>query len=196
MNRNSTGFRSVLLMAMLLCGTIYAAAQEQNTQIQGYYQTYRDFSFKAGTGFEDLDIPAKTLSGGGFAIAQNLAPWFAMWTQFTFYGRAGTPNDNVRIIHNLEGIRYQTKQHGPLQLYAKFGMGFSNYSMNVLGNSVGETKFSLGYGAGAFLWVSEHFGVVLDASQNVMGVPNLTDAPNRDKWDSGLALTTGLSVRF
>ncbi len=193
----STGFRCILLVAMLLCGTIYAAAQDDNnTEIQGYFQTYRNFSFKAGGGFEAFDIPSTVLNGGGFSVAQNLAPWFAMWTQVTIYGRAQGPNSSVRIIHNLEGIRYQTKQHGPLQLYVKAGMGFSHFSMDVPGSSLGDTKFSFGYGAGAFLWASEHFGLVLDASQNVMGLPNLTDASNRDKWDSGLALTTGITVRF
>jgi hypothetical protein len=190
----SSGFRCVLLITMLLCGTLYASAQEQSTEIQGYYQTYRDFSFK--TGFSEIDIPNTTLNGGGFVVAKNLAPWFAMWSQLTIYGRAETPNHTVRIINNLEGIRYQTKRHGPLQLYGKFGMGFSHYSMDVEGSSLGETKFSFGYGAGIFLWANEHFGVVFDASHNIMGLPNITDASNREKWDSGLALTTGLAVRF
>jgi hypothetical protein len=195
MKANLSGVRSVLLISMLLCGAVCALADdEQKTEIQGYFQTYRNFSFK--TGFSEIDIPSTALNGGGFAAAQNIAPWFAMYTQLTIYGRAQSPNNSVRIIHNLEGVRWQTKKHGPLQLYAKFGMGFAHYGMNVAGSSLGETKFSFGYGGGAFIWANEHFGLVLDASHSIMGVPNLTDASNRDKWDSGLALTTGIAVRF
>jgi hypothetical protein len=192
---NSSGTRSILLIAVLLCGAVCAlAGDEQSTEIQGYYQTYRDFSFK--TGFDEIDIPKTSLSGGGFTVAQNIAPWFAMWTQLTIYGRAESPNHSVRIINNLEGIRYQTKKHGPLQLYAKFGLGFSHYSMDIAGTGLGETKFSLGYGGGAFIWANEHFGLVLDASHNIMGLPNITDVSNREKWDSGLTLSTGIAVRF
>jgi hypothetical protein len=191
----SFGAGSALLITMLFCGTVCALADdEQSTEIQGYYQTYRDFSFK--TGSSDIDIPNTSLNGGGFTVAQNIAPWFAMWTQLTIYGTAESPNHTVRIIHNLEGVRWQTKKHGPLQLYAKFGMGFAHYGMNVAGTSLGETKFSFGYGGGAFIWANEHFGLVLDASHNIMSLPNLTDASNRDKWDSGLALSTGIAVRF
>jgi hypothetical protein len=44
--------------------------------------------------------------------------------------------------------------------------------------------------------MSDHFGLVLDASHLIMGMPQLSDASNRDKWDSGLALTTSFAVRF
>jgi hypothetical protein len=68
--------------------------------------------------------------------------------------------------------------------------------MNILGNGIGDTKFSFSYGGGAQIWMSDHFGVVLDASHSISGVPNLTDLPGRDSWDSGLALTGGMAVRF
>jgi hypothetical protein len=195
MNATSLGARSALLIAVLFFGAVCALADdEQSTEIQGYYQTYRNFSFK--TGASDFDIPSTALNGGGFAVAQNVAPWFAMWTQLTIYGTANSPNNTVRIIHNLEGVRWQTKKHGPLQLYAKFGMGFAHYGMNVGGNSIGDTKFSLGYGGGAVIWASEHCGLVLDASHSLMSLPNLTDLSGRDKWDSGLAFSTGIAVRF
>jgi hypothetical protein len=203
MKGNSSGTRGVLLIAMLLCGAVCALAdEEQSTEIQGYFQTYRNFSFTAGhpsgqQGYIDpYKIPNTPLNGGGFAIGRNIAPWFAMYTQFTIFGRAEGQNNSFRIIHNLEGLRWQTKKYGPLQLYAKFGLGFAHYSVDVPGTSFGETKFTFGYGGGAFIWANEHFGLMLEASHNHMGVPNLTDFSGRDKWDSGVALTTGLAVRF
>jgi hypothetical protein len=186
--------KCLLPVSMVLLSALYASAQEYNTEIQGYYQAYRDFSFQ--TGYEPLNIPNVKLNGGGFAIAQNLAPWFAFWTQFTFYGSAEQPNLSARIFNNLYGIRYQTQQHGPFQLYAKGGLGYSRYSLDLLGTSYSDTKFSFSYGAGAQIWMSDNFGVVLDASHLIMGLPNLTDLEGREKWDSGLALTAGLSVRF
>jgi hypothetical protein len=189
---SGTGY--ALLIAMFLCGTISAQAQGQSTEIQGYYQTYRNFSFK--TGVSELDIPETRLNGGGFTIAQNLAPWFAMWTQLTFYGSAEQPNNKVRIINNLQGLRWQTKLYGPFQFYAKGGMGFTHYSMDIMGSGFGEYKFSVSYGGGAFVWATEHFGIVLDATNTTSGMPNLTDLSNRDKWDSGLTLSSGLAIRF
>jgi hypothetical protein len=182
---------------MVFFGAVCVSAQEQRTEIQGFYQTYKDFSFNAGNGYETLNIKDTRLSGGGFTIAQNLASWFAFWSQTTFYGSAESSYLKARVINNLEGIRYQTQLHGPFQLYAKAGMGFSHFSLDYLGSDLGGAyKFSVSYGAGAMVWLNDNFGLVFDASHLMMGVPNLTDASGRDKWDSGLALTTGLAVRF
>jgi hypothetical protein len=197
MKRFRIVLKSLFLISIVIGTAVYAAAgDEANTEITGYYQQYRDFSYK--TGVTGIEIPPTSLKGGGFSIARNLAPWFAMWTQFTFYGSAEQPSVfSARIIHNLEGIRYQTKQYGPLRLYAKAGLGFANYSLKFSGTaSGGETKLSMAYGAGAHVWMGDHFGINLDASNVVMGVPKLLDSNDRDKWDSGLVLTTGLTVRF
>jgi len=184
----------VLLLFLILGSAVFVSAQEFNTEIQGYYQTYRNFSFE--TGYNPLDIPETKLNGGGFVVAQNLAPWFAFWTQFTFYGSAQGPNTRARIFNNLYGIRYQTEQHGPFRVYAKAGLGYANYSMDIQGSGFGETKFSVAYGGGVQIWMSEHFGAVLDAAHSINGLPNLTNLEEREKWDSGLALTAGLAVRF
>ncbi len=189
-----SGLGCVSMIALFLSGALPVPAQEQSTEIQGYYQAYRNFSYK--TGISEIDIPETNLSGGGFTVAQNLAPWFAFWTQLTFYGSAEQPLHKVRIINNLQGMRWQTKLYGPLQLYAKGGLGFSHYSMDVAGSSLGEYKFSLAYGGGAFIWATDHFGIVLDATHTSSGVPNLTDLSGRDSWDSGLTLASGLAVRF
>ena len=186
----------ILFVSLILCSAAFASAQEYNTEIQGFYQGYQDFSFDAGNGYELLDIPATKLNGGGFEVAQNLAPWFAFWTRFSFYGSIEQPYLSARIFNNLYGIRYQTEQHGPFRLYGKAGLGYSRYSLNVAGNTGSDTTFSFAYGAGVQIWMSEHFGAVLDASQTIQGVPNLTDAQGRDKWDSGITLSAGIAVRF
>ncbi len=190
--------RIFLIVTTILLGAICASAQDTSTEIQGFYQTYKDFSFKAGNGFEDFDIENTRLGGGGFTIAQNLAPWFAFFSQTTFYGSAEGANIKARVINNLEGLRYQKKVGGPLEVYGKVGMGFSHVSLSYKdgGDIGGEYKFALSYGAGAFLWIKEGFGLVFDASNLMMGMPNLTDQPGRDKWDAGLTLTTGIAFRF
>jgi hypothetical protein len=185
--------KGVLLVSMVLCTAVRVFA-EGETEITGFYQQYRNFEFKIGV--SEFDFPPSRLQGGGFMIAQNLAPWFAMWTQFSFYGSVEHSGIKVRILNNLEGIRYQTKNYGPFRLYAKGGLGFSRYSMDIGGNGAGDTKFSVAYGGGTHIWIQEHFGVVLDVTHVVMGLPNLTDSPSREKWDSGLTYTTGLTIRF
>lgn len=192
----------ILLLSMILCATIYASAQEQNTEIHGFYQTYRNFDLHNGTSssgadYSAFDVSKAHFNGGGFTIVQNIAPWFAMWTQFSFYGKAKGPNTSVGMFNNLEGVRYQTKQHGPFRFFVKGGVGFSRYSIDIQSNSYGsETKLSAAYGGGAQIWFSDHFGVVLDVSHVTMGLPNLSNAKSRDSWDSGLTYTTALAVRF
>ena len=102
----------------------------------------------------------------------------------------------MRVINNLQGIRYQTPQYGPLRLYAKAGVGFTNYGVSIQGYSLGFTKLSVGYGAGAQIWMTDYLGLILEGSHLVMGVPQLYDSEGRDKWDSGLTFKTGLAVRF
>ncbi len=188
--------KCVLAITVILCGAICAAGQDTSTEIQGFYQGYKDFSFK--TGLSTFDIPKTSLSGGGFTIAYNLASWFAFWSQTSFYGSAEQTYIKARVINNLEGLRYQTKPYGPFQFYGKAGLGFSHISLKyVSGGDIGsEYKFSAAYGGGMQVWMSENFGLVLDASHVVMGIPNLTDLPGRDKWDSGLTLTAGFAIRF
>lgn len=176
------------------------------TEVTGYYQQYRDFSFK--TGFEGFDFAPDRLGGVGFSVAQNIADWFAVWMQLTIYGShkqlayyddeygQGWYENSVRIINNLEGIRYQTKQHGPFRLYAKAGAGFTYYSFGTGYGDVSGTKFSAGYGGGTDIWFGKHVGVTLDVSHILMGLPNLTDLNGRESVDSGLTYTTGLTFRF
>ncbi len=184
----------LLAALILLSAPIYAAAQEYGTEFQGHYQSYQKFSFK--TGYESYDIKDTNLNGGGFTFAQNLAPWFAFYTQFNFYGSASRPNFSISMFTNHYGARYQTKQRGPFVFYAKGGLGYTRYSYTVDAYGLSETKFSVGYGGGMQVWVSDHFGGVIDAAHIVSGVPQLSIMANRDKWDSGLTLTAGVAVRF
>jgi hypothetical protein len=184
--------KCALLLSLILCTTALCMAQdESNTEITGFFQQYRDFSFK--TGSSSYDFPATQLNGGGFNVAQNLAPWFSMWTQFSFFGSVSQPSGlNVQLIHNLQGVRWQTKQRGPFRLYVKGGLGFANYRFD-FGS---ETKLSLAYGGGVQIWAAKWMGITLDLSHVAMGLPNITDLDSREKWDSGLTFTPGLTIRF
>ena len=197
---------SVMIVASIGCFAASGVAQDEitgTTEITGYYQKYQNFSFN--TGVSELNFSPTELSGVGFSVAQNIADWFALWTQLTINGTNKQWADggdgylyenSVRIINNLQGIRYQTKQYGPFRLYGKFGAGFTHYSFNMLGYELSGTKFSAGYGGGADIWFSKHIGVTLDVSHTMMMLPNLTDVDGRESVDSGLAYTTGLTFRF
>ena len=178
-------------------------------EITGYYQQYRDFSFK--TGVNEYDFAPARIAGGGFSVAQNIAEWFALWTQLSFFGTADQmvctspiipcPKESqyhksVRIINNLEGIRYQTQQYGPLRFYGKVGAGITWYGFDYFGDSLSGTRFSVGYGGGMNVWMNRNIGITLDVSHIGMNLPNLFDADNRKKWDSGMSYTTGLTFRF
>jgi hypothetical protein len=193
--------KGILLLAIIgfFAGSGFAWDDEiaGTTEVTGYYQQYRNFSFK--TGYSDWDFAPTELSGGGFSVARNLADWFALWTQLSFYGTAtqGTIGDypkSVRIIHNLEGIRYQTKLYGPFQFYGRVGAGFVWYSL--FDGLISGTKFSMGYGGGANVWLHKNIGITLDLSHNLMALPDLTGSSDREKFDSGLTYTAGLTFRF
>ena len=77
--------KCVLLLAVLFFAANTCLAQDEGgTEITGFYQQYRQFSFN--TGVPNVVIPETELSGGGFGIAHDFVPWFALWTQFSFYG--------------------------------------------------------------------------------------------------------------
>ena len=187
---------------MIFCATVCASAQDEetSTEIQGFYRTYRNFGYNSGDPYYSFS-PMK-LNGGGFSIARNFAPWFAMWTELSFYGSPEKEDFKIGIINNQQGLRFQTKQHGPFRLYAKAGLGFTRYSIDLViesqGLSYGDTAFSAGYGGGAQIWMNENFGIVIDVSHTLMGVPDLlfADLPDREKYDSGLTYSTGFAVRF
>lgn len=196
MIRSQSTLKCLLVLSAIFCAAGFASAQddEASTEITGYYQQYRDFSY--GTGEPSIDIPDSKLTGGGFSAAHNLAPWFAIWTQVSFYGRVQSPAFSVRLINNLQGVRYQTRMYGPVRFYGKAGLGFSNLNFIISNTEGGENKLSAGYGGGAQVWFHRNFGVTLDLSHITMGLTQLTNLTNREKWDSGLVYTTGLSVRF
>lgn len=181
----------VVLLGLCVCGS----AQE-TTEVYGFYETYRNFDYK--TGNDPADFQDVKLNGGGGGIAYNVAPWFALWTQLSFFGSPENDYLSVRVINNLQGVRYQTPQYGPFIFYGKGGLGFTNYGVTdrYYGGSAGFYKFSAGYAGGVQVWTTDSLGLVLEVSHLLMGVPHLYDTEDRDKWDSGLTYKTGLAFRF
>jgi len=178
------------------------------TEVTGFYQQYRDFSFVAGGHY---DFTPEVMTGGGFTIAHNLADWFALWLQVSIYGKVKQDilsrdiitgeeflfaPKRVRIVNEIQGIRYQTKQYGPFRLYGKGGLGIVWYNFDVEGGSLGYTKFSALYGGGTDIWLHKNIGITLDISHVMYILPELTGQPGREKVDSGLTYTTGLTFRF
>jgi len=209
-------FKGILLAAVIFCFSCGCFAWNDEiagtTEITGYYQQYRDFSFENGTDgtgrWIEYDFAPRRLGGVGISVAQNFAEWFAIWTQLTIFGTTeqwsfgNQIQNSVRVINNLQGIRYQTKQYGPLRFYGKVGAGIAWYGFNLYEPnynsyvSLGGTKFSTGYGGGINVWFNRNIGLTLDATHTLIALPNLSDLENRDKFDSGMTYTTGLTFRF
>jgi len=186
---------SILVLALVLGIASLASAQE--TEVYGFFEGYRNFDYKTGgEGFPFINDAA--MNGGGGGIAYQYAPWFALFTQFSFLGTAEGDEFNARIITNLQGVRYHTPQYGPVAFYAKGGVGFANFNVmdKLSGFEFGSTKLSLGYAGGAQAWMNDSVGLMFEIQHLVMGVPNLTDAEGRDRWDSGLSYKAGLAFRF
>ena len=199
-------FKEIILLAIIgsFSGVGFADEITGTTEITGYYQQYHNFSFE--TGWSDWNFAPTSLSGGGFSVAQNIADWFAIWTELSIYGRVEQQpmsgnGRSVRIINNLQGIRYQTKLYGPISVYAKFGAGIVWYGYNLYYPNAGYidmsgTKFSAGYGGGMSIWPHKNIGITLEASHILKALPNLTDIDDREKFDSGMVYRTGLTFRF
>jgi hypothetical protein len=190
------GFVKGFMLIIVLLGLCVCAPAQENTEVYGFFESYRNFDYK--TGFDPADFQDVNLNGGGGGIAYNFVPWFALWTQVSFLGSPENDQLSVRIINNLQGVRYQSPKYGPFIFYGKGGLGFTNYGLTFKdsGAGYGSTKFSAGYGGGIQIWVNDYLGLVLEASHLLMGVPQVTDSENRDKWDSGLTYKTGLAIRF
>jgi hypothetical protein len=103
-------------------------------------------------------------------------------------------NRTARIINNLQGIRYQTRQYGPIRFYGKAGAGVAWF--NLYGGAEGGSKFSAGYGGGTNIWFHKNIGVTLDVSHVVMNLPKLTELEGRKRFDSGMTYTAGITFRF
>ncbi len=187
---------SVILLVSLVLSTASLASAQSRTEVYGFYEGYRNFDYKTGGDGYPFILDAE-LNGGGGGIAYQYVPWFALFTQVSFLGRAESDILSARVINNLQGIRYSTPQFGPISFYGKGGVGFTNYSITItdLGEG-GETKLSVGYAGGAQVWATDYFGLFFELQHLVMGVPNLFDVEGRDRWDSGLTYKTGLALRF
>ena len=68
---------------------------------------------------------------------------------------------NVRIINNLYGVRYQTQ--GMVRCGSMEKPGWvSQLRLQLPNGNFGSTKFSVGYGGGAQVWMHRNFGITLD----------------------------------
>jgi len=199
-------FKVMLSLLLISCFTGICFAWDDElagtTEITGYYQQYRDFSLK--TGVSEYDFAPARLSGGGFSVAQNIAEWFSIWTQLSVFGTVNQMvgsnqyQKSVRIINNLEGIRYQTQQYGPFRFYGKVGAGITWYGFDYFGESISGTRFGFGYGGGMNIWLNRNIGITLDVSNIGMNLPNFDfpDVEGRKSWDFGMTYTPGITFRF
>jgi hypothetical protein len=189
--------KNLLPVLFLLFGCNICLAQYgPQGQLDLYYQRVQGFDYRSGS--SSFDIEGANLNGGGFGIGYNLTDVFSIWTQTSFYTGAKQGDLDLKFINQIQGIKLTKRDLGSVNLFVKGGMGFARYVFKQEGFS-GESVFfsqTFNYGGGAEIGIGEGIYFFVELSQMSMGLPNITGSPDRDKWDSNILITSGISLFF
>lgn len=184
--------RRLTIAAILFWGSGICLAQSTR-EIQGVYMRIQGFTFNSGS--PSFDIENASTNGGGYVFIQNITEKFGFFQQTGFFGGAEQNGTKVRLLTEFQGFRVN-KKAGPLNLYAKGGLGFTRYTFSG-GLSGGSYKFALNYGGGIEIKMKESLGLILEATRLTMGLPQIVPDPsNRSKWDNSWQLATGFAIHF
>lgn len=183
---------------LLFTGSLLLAQPEfSEVEFQGYYQRIQGFSFSP-SGFEGFNFEDEGFNGGGFGINYNLNHWFGIFSNTSFLGGVEQSQLQMKIINQAQGAKLTKRGLGPANVYAKAGVGFVRYVFSSGGQDLSiNYSTSFLYGGGAEIKFKEGMYLVLDLSSLALGLPQLVqDFDGRDKWDSSLAITTGVMFSF
>jgi hypothetical protein len=182
--------KKFMIIAILLWGSGSCLAQDSKQEIQGVYLRIQTFTFNSG--YSEFNIQQAAINGGGYAFIFHITDKFGLFQQMGFYGGPEQNGLKLRLITEFQGM-IVTKKAGPLDLYAKGGLGFTRYVFT--GNAV-YGKFAVLYGGGAEIKMKEGLNLVLEASRLTMGLPQLSISPDRSKWSNSWQLSTGIAIHF
>jgi hypothetical protein len=194
--------RWFVLLVLLWVSSGMALAQPEYPEVEfnGFYQRIQGFDFYSGfdLGGPLFAVENRGFSGGGMGFTFNLNHWLGFWQQTGFYTGVKTASDlQLRFINELQGVKVTHRNLGPVNVYAKGGVGFVRHVFSMGGRDLAiNYGTSLAYGGGTEIPFREGMALVIDVSRLTMGLPRISNDPARDKWDSNYLITTGVLFQF
>ncbi|RPJ59939.1 MAG: hypothetical protein EHM23_12210 [Acidobacteria bacterium] len=183
----------ITVVVLSLAGSLCLAQDEfSEVEFSGFYQRVQGFDFQGVQGFE---FESEAFNGGGFGFVYNLNPFFGIFSQTSFLGGVEQSNVKLRFINQAQGVKL-TKRSDKINVFGKGGIGFVRHVFDFSGQESVDYGTSFLLGGGTEIKIQEGMWLMLDLSRNVMGLPQLTINPDRDKWDSNWIITTGVSFQF
>lgn len=179
-----------LIVSLTAVGLCSAQPDFPQGQFVGFYQRLQGFDFR------DLGVQDANFNGGGLGFTFNLNHWFGVWSQTGFFTGTEVDGIQMRLINELQGVQLTKREVGPLNVYAKGGVGFARYVFELPGFEVVRFGFSASYGGGLEIRVSDAMGIILEAQRLSMSLPDVTGFQDRDGWDSNTVITTGVAFNF
>ncbi len=185
--------RLVLLTAMLTLGSPSLFAQMDHGEMRGYFQTVRSFDYRPGV--SQLDISGDSFNGGGFGFVVDLGPVLSLYTNSSFLSGVDNNYLQLKLFNQVQGFKATARDVGPVDFYAKAGIGFARWDLRGFVNGIAY-KMSLEYGGGIDVPVSENVFLFGEFMESTLSLPQLTQSPDRQKWQTSPTIGTGIGIRF
>lgn len=184
------------MVLAVLFGLVLASAHAQapQGQLELFYQRIQGFDFNSGS--PAFDIRDESFNGGGFGFVYHLTPWLGLWTHTSFYGGVRQNEITLKLINQVQGLRVSAPGAGPVTLYGKGGLGFARYVFTVPGAEGVRVGTTFNFGGGAEFELRPGMFFQLEASRMTLSLPNLTNLPDRDRWDGVALITAGIGFQF
>jgi hypothetical protein len=191
----------VLLVLLWLCsGMALAQPEYSEVEFHAFFQSVQGFDFYSGfqLGGPLFAVENRGFYGGGMGFNFNLNHWLGIWQQMGFYSGIRQGDLQLRFINEVQGVKVTHRNLGPVNVYAKGGIGFVRhvFSLRGVGDLAVNYGTSLVYGGGTEIPFREGMVWVIDVSRLTMGLPRISNDPARDKWDHNFLITTGVAFQF
>ncbi|MGH9338292.1 MAG: outer membrane beta-barrel protein [Acidobacteriota bacterium] len=189
--------KRLLIMAPVLLAVCTVGFAQPQGEFQFFYQRIQGFDYNAGSG---LLIDDGNFNGGGFGFVFNLNDWFGVYSQSSFFAGAefADAGVGVKLINQIQGAKVTARELGPLNVFAKGGVGFIRFVFDLEQFNQEQVRFATGfnYGGGIEFPIGESLFINLELGQLIMSLPQITNDPNRDRWDNTVVISTGASFHF
>lgn len=183
----------LLIMVVLVVG-VSLHGQTPQGEFRGYFQNVSNFDFQSGS--PSFDISGEGFNGGGFGFVFNLNDWLGFFTETNFLTGVEQGSLSLKLINQSQGIKVTARELGPVNVYAKGGIGFSRFLFDT---GSGETiRYQTGFstGGGVDFRISDPMAFFVEGNLLTFSLPNITNVSDRDKWDSSLGTSVGVAFFF